>query len=106
MCLLKIHQHDKIIQHTNFGCYCHFISPCNNASNDSKTADTTEKKEMAFDLATAKTAIEAENTKFMDAFKKGDSAAVASNYTQDALVMPPNAEPVAKAGMHRFGDHL
>lgn len=71
---------------------------CNNASNDGKTADTTEKKEMAFDLATAKTAIEAENTKFMEAFKKGDSAAVASNYTQDALVMPPNAEPVAKSG--------
>src|SRR5687768_13992616 len=72
---------------------------CNNASNDSKTADTTEKKEMAFDLATAKTAIEAENTKFMDAFKKGDSTGVAANYAQDGMVLPPNAEPVVKSGM-------
>lgn len=75
-----------------------FSAACNNASNDSKTAGTAEKQETVFDLAAAKTAIEAENTKFMEAFKKGDSAAVASNYAQDALVMPPNAEPVAKSG--------
>ena len=77
-----------------------FMVACNSASTDSKTADATEKKETpAFDLATAKTAIEAENAKFMDAFKKGDSAGAASNYAQDALVMPSNAEPVAKSAI-------
>ena len=50
------------------------IVACNNASSDSKGTDATEKKDSpAFDLATAKTAIEAENAKFMEAFKKGDS---------------------------------
>jgi ketosteroid isomerase-like protein len=76
------------------------IVACNNASSDSKTADATEKKETpAFDLATAKTAIEAENAKFMEAFKKGDSAGAAANYAQDALIMPPNGEPVAKSNI-------
>jgi len=73
---------------------------CNSASTDSKTAEATETKNSpAFDLATAKTAIEAENAKFMDAFKKGDSAAAASNYSQDAILLPPNGEPVAKSSI-------
>jgi ketosteroid isomerase-like protein len=31
---------------------------------------------------------------FQEAFKRGDSAAVASHYTSDALLMPPNSEEV------------
>ncbi len=74
------------------------ILACNTASTDSKTADATETKDIsAFDLATAKSAIEAENAKFMDAFKKGDSAGAASNYSDDAQMMPPNSEPVKKS---------
>lgn len=30
-------------------------------------------------------------TGFMDAFRKGDSAAIASHYSSDALLMPPNS---------------
>lgn len=73
---------------------------CNSATTDSKTAETTETKDSpAFDLASAKTAIEAENAKFMDAFKKGDSAGAAANYSDDAQMMPPNSEPVMKSGI-------
>jgi ketosteroid isomerase-like protein len=80
-----------------------FMVACNSASNDSKTADATEKKETpVFDLAAAKTAIEAENAKFMEAFKKGDSAAAASNYAQDGIILPPNGEPVAKSSILPF----
>lgn len=73
---------------------------CNTASTDTKTADTAETKDSpAFDLASAKSAIEAENAKFMDAFKKGDSAGAASNYAEDAQMFPPNSEPVDKSGI-------
>jgi ketosteroid isomerase-like protein len=76
------------------------IVACNNASSDSKATDATEKKDSpAFDLAMAKTAIEAENAKFMEAFKKGDSTGVAANYAQDGMVLPPNGEPVSKSNL-------
>ncbi|MDQ3682200.1 MAG: DUF4440 domain-containing protein [Bacteroidota bacterium] len=77
-----------------------FMVACNSATTDSKTPETTETKDSpAFDLASAKTAIEAENAKFMDAFKKGDSAGAAANYSDDAQMMPPNSEPVMKSGI-------
>jgi len=68
---------------------------CNTASTDSKTGEATETKDSpAFDLATAKSSIEAANTKFIEALKKGDSTTMASNYSEDAWVMPSNSEPV------------
>ncbi|MEO5985224.1 MAG: DUF4440 domain-containing protein [Ferruginibacter sp.] len=77
-----------------------FIVACNSASTDSETSETMETKETtSFDLSSAKSSIEAENAKFMEAFKKGDSAAAASNYSQDAMMLPPNSEPVGKAGI-------
>ena len=77
-----------------------FMVACNTASTDTKMADATETKDSpAFDLAAAKSAIEAENAKFMDAFKKGDSAGVASNYSDDAQALPPNGDPVMKSGI-------
>jgi len=73
---------------------------CNTASSDKKTDETTAAKDSpAFDLSSAKTSIEAENAKFMDAFKKGDSAAVAANYGPDGMLLPPNSEPVQGTGI-------
>ncbi|MGZ8541219.1 MAG: YybH family protein [Chitinophagaceae bacterium] len=77
-----------------------FGAGCNTASTDTKTADAAETKDSpAFDLTTARSVIGAENAKFMDAFKKGDSVAVASTYSDDAVLLPPNSEPVSKAGI-------
>ena len=74
-----------------------FMLACNPAPSDSKTAGETQTKDTpAFDLTKAKSSIEAENAKFMEAFEKGDSAAAASNYAQDALMLPPNGNPVSK----------
>ena len=75
------------------------IVACNNAPSDSKATATEKKDSPAFDLATARTAIEAENAKFMEAFKKGDSTGVAANYAQDGMVLPLNGEPVAKSSL-------
>jgi ketosteroid isomerase-like protein len=67
---------------------------CNTASTD-KTADATEKNDApAFDAAAAKSSVEASNVKFVEAFKKGDSAGVAALYTNDAMIMPPNMATV------------
>ncbi|MGZ8524644.1 MAG: YybH family protein [Chitinophagaceae bacterium] len=80
-----------------------FMVACNTASTDTKTAEATDTKDSpAFDLAAAKTAIEAENAKFMDAIKKGDSAGAAANYSDDAQMLPPDSEPVNKSGIATF----
>jgi ketosteroid isomerase-like protein len=80
-----------------------FIVACNTASTDSKTAEATETKDKpAFDLASAKSSIEANNVKFIDAIKKGDSAAVAALYAEDALVLPTNREAVKVSDIASF----
>lgn len=71
-----------------------FMAACNTAPTDDKTAETTTSKDTSFDLSNAKTAIEADNEKFIDDFKRGDSTAVAAHYSEDALILPPNMEPV------------
>lgn len=38
--------------------------------------------------------IEAANTKFIEALKRGDAAAIAGMYADNAIVMPPNSEMV------------
>jgi ketosteroid isomerase-like protein len=81
------------------------FSACNSASTDTAAkSDSTvmEHAAPAFDLAQAKTAIEAQNTKFSEAFKKGDSAAMASNYSSDAVAMPPNMPPVQAKDLAGF----
>jgi ketosteroid isomerase-like protein len=45
-------------------------------------------------LAQDKAAIEKLNDAWMAAFNKGDAAAVAAMYTEDAYVLPPGAEMV------------
>jgi ketosteroid isomerase-like protein len=68
---------------------------CNSGSTDTTSAETASTKDsISFDLSNAKSIIEAENTKFIDAIKRGDSSAVASNYSQDAWILPPNSDVV------------
>jgi uncharacterized protein (TIGR02246 family) len=42
----------------------------------------------------ARTAIEAANARFSEAFARGDTKAIASMYTSDAIVFPPEADVV------------
>ena len=51
----------------------------------------------------ARAAIEANSKQFIEAFNKGDAAAVANLYTMDARVMPPNNEMVeGRANIQKF----
>ncbi|HEU4564687.1 MAG TPA: SgcJ/EcaC family oxidoreductase [Gemmatimonadaceae bacterium] len=45
--------------------------------------------------ATAREKIEAGNARFMEAFGRRDAAAVAECYSRDAMLLPPQSEPVA-----------
>jgi uncharacterized protein (TIGR02246 family) len=56
---------------------------------------------MPFDRAAATTATAAINSRFMEAAKAGDAAAVAALYTEDATVLPPEAEMVQGAAAVR-----
>lgn len=50
-----------------------------------------------------RTTIEANTRQFIEAFNKGDAAAVANMYTVDARVLPPNAEMVeGRANIQKF----
>jgi len=42
------------------------------------------------------------DAKFSDAVRKGDSATMASEYADDAMVFPPNSEVVKKEGIESF----
>lgn len=66
------------------------LTVCNNVSAQEKKV----KIKTSFDPMAAKSAIEATNAKFSEAFRKGDSVAVASFYTGDGWMLPPNSEPV------------
>ena len=51
----------------------------------------------------ARTAIEANTSQFVEAFNKGDAAAVANMYTMDARVLPPYGEMVeGRANIQKF----
>lgn len=45
-------------------------------------------------MSNARGAVEEGNAKFSEAFERGDSAALAALYTQDAIVFPPGGEMV------------
>ena len=79
-----------------------FIVSCNNSGTANTSAEDSASKmtgEKNFDLDKARTAIDDENQKFMDNFKKGDSAALAAQYAADGTVLAPNADPVKKDGL-------
>lgn len=59
-----------------------------------KNAETEASAKSSFDLATAKTEIEAMNKMTMDAFAKGDSVSIANAYTEDAKLMFTGAPAV------------
>jgi len=51
----------------------------------------------------ARTAIDANTKQFIEAFNKGDGAAVGSMYTMDARLLPPNSEIVeGRANVQKF----
>lgn len=79
-----------------------FIASCNNSGTTSTPAEDSSNKmagEKNFDLEKARTAIDEENRKFMDDFKKGDSTSLAAHYAADGMVLAPNADPVKKEGL-------
>src|SRR5688572_31106065 len=47
--------------------------------------------------------IDANNKQFIEAFNKGDAAAIANMYTMDARVLPPNSEMVeGRANIQKY----
>jgi ketosteroid isomerase-like protein len=93
----------KLFNQLIVGAIAIFMVACNTDSTDSKTAETSETKDsQVFDLTTARSSIEAENVKFIDAFKKGDSTSVAAFYADDAMILPPNMESVKANSIAAF----
>ena len=74
-----------------------FIS-CNNSSDNTNKVES-QKDSTSFDLSKAKSVVENMDAKFSDAVRKGDSATMASEYADDAMVFPPNSEAVKKEGI-------
>ena len=73
-----------------------------------KNAETDAPAKSTFDLATAKTEIEAANKVTMEAFAKGDSVAIANMYADDAKLMFTGMPAVVgKAGIQSvFGGYI
>ena len=63
---------------------------CNGNTAESGTNTSTEKEMKSFDLAAAKTAIDASNAEFGTLAGKMDSVGLAALYTSDAKFMVPN----------------
>jgi ketosteroid isomerase-like protein len=74
-----------------------FIS-CNNSSDNPNKIEG-QKDSTSFDLSKAKLAVQDLDAKFSDAVRKGDSATMASEYADDAMVFPPNSEAIKKEGI-------
>ena len=75
---------------------------CNNSGTTITTDEDSNNKmaaEKSFDLDKARTAVDEDNRKFMDEFKKGDSAALAAHYATDGMVLAPNTEAIKKDGL-------
>ncbi len=54
-------------------------------------------------MSEVRSAIEKQNAKFGDGFRKGDPVAVAALYTEDAVLLPPNAERIK--GKHKITEY-
>jgi ketosteroid isomerase-like protein len=63
---------------------------CNSNTAESGTNTVTEKEMKPFDLAAAKTAIDASNAEFGNLVSKVDSVGLAALYTSDGKFMAPN----------------
>jgi len=74
------------------GCFTGILGvSCN---NDKPVTEVEAVAIPAFDLAKAKSEIEAANKIFMEALVKGDSVGLANLYTEDAKFMGPNAPAI------------
>jgi ketosteroid isomerase-like protein len=71
------------------------FAACNETSSDNSIAASTGKDSITFDISSARSAVEASNTRFMESIRKGDSVGVAAAYTSDALIMPANSEAIS-----------
>ncbi len=55
------------------------------------------------DLTQVRKTIEAGNLKFTEGIRQGDSAALAASYTEDAIIMPPDADMIqGQRGIEEF----
>ena len=60
-------------------------------------------QEEEMDLVQTRKAIEEVNLKFGEAFRQGDSAAIANLYTDDGILLPPNSDVIkGKQGIKAF----
>jgi ketosteroid isomerase-like protein len=80
------------------------IASCTDAPKEedkmtSESKDTVTTTTDTYDATMVRTAIEEDNKKFMEHFKKGDSTALAAHYASDGLIMPPNSESVGRDGL-------
>jgi ketosteroid isomerase-like protein len=71
------------------------LASCNNKAEEPMVKDETKTAE--FDISAAKTAIENSNTEFENSFRKGDTMALTGHYTKDAVIYPPEMEPITTA---------
>lgn len=71
------------------------IVSCNDASK-SDTGMTSTDDSSAFDLSDARAFIDADNAKFIEEIKRGDSAALAEHYHSDGQALVTNSEPVMR----------
>jgi ketosteroid isomerase-like protein len=69
-----------------------FLLSCNNTAKDTTTVKDSTSKE--FDMGDAKKKIRENVDRFEQQIKNVDSAGMASTYTADAWVMPPNGDVV------------
>ncbi len=76
---------------------------CAEQAGDQATGEMEMGMETGFDVAEVLAAIAEAQAQFLGAFEAGDAAGVAALYTQDATVIPPNAESVkGKAAIEEF----
>ena len=66
---------------------------CNDASK-TETSKMSTTDSTSFDLSKAKADIEADNARFIEQIKKGDSAGLAEHYHSDAQILMSGMEPV------------
>ena len=73
-----------------------FVQAC--SSGNKETAEGTTMP-LPFDLQKARIFIDSANSKFSDAFRRGDSVTLASYYTSDAAILLSNSEPITGKGI-------
>ena len=72
-----------------------FLAACARSEDAATTSDSASgvaAATSATDAGAVRQAIDAANTKFVEAMKRGDTVTIADNYTDDAVVMPQGTE--------------